>query len=177
MARGVRTDGHDRLMPTRTELPEVDETREPIPNLGRTKRKRKKTRRGRPRGGIANAKALFRGEAQHYILEALQKAVHIMRTSREEKIILQAIKFIVEHAVGKPTVPVEHSGAVGSYDLEKLTNEQLTSLIAILGGALPDQTAALPAAPVIDGFAVDIGHPPGEEAAGEPPPQSGLDPA
>jgi hypothetical protein len=43
---------------------------------------------------------------------------------------------VYERAFGKARQAIDHAGAIGSYDLTRLTDDQLTALVAILAPAV-----------------------------------------
>ena len=58
--------------------------------------------------------------------------------SANEMTRMAAIRELLDRGYGRPAQALQHSGAVGSYDLGKLTHEQLVTLDEILTLATPD---------------------------------------
>jgi phage terminase small subunit len=72
--------------------------------------------------------------AQTYTAEAIHTAAAIMRKAKApESARLTAVTIILERGHGKAAQAVKHSGAIGSYDLSRVSDDALRQLEDILG--------------------------------------------
>ena len=94
--------------------------------------KRKKTggrRAGTPNKATREVKDLARA----YVPAAIKELGRLATKAESETARVAAIGMLLDRAHGKPAQAVKHSGTVGTYDLSKLTDEQISNLEAILG--------------------------------------------
>ena len=94
---------------------------------------------GRPPGPIlANSRELKLYTAQ-YGTAAVDKIFSIMNDEKSDiRVQLDAAVHLLDRGYGKPAQSTKVSGAVGTYDLSKLTDEQLRSTYEVLKLAAPD---------------------------------------
>jgi hypothetical protein len=71
--------------------------------------------------------------AMQFVPRAMEQLAAMVVGAQSEAVKLGAIKEILDRAVGKAPQAMVHSGAIGSYDLTKATDDELDMLIAILG--------------------------------------------
>ena len=94
---------------------------------------------GRPPGPIlANSREL-KLYTQQYGTAAVDKIFAIMNDEKSDiRVQLDAAVHLLDRGYGKPAQSTKVSGAVGTYDLSKLTDEQLRSTYEVLKLAAPD---------------------------------------
>ncbi|MDA9506743.1 hypothetical protein XI09_19350 [Bradyrhizobium sp. CCBAU 11386] len=68
-----------------------------------------------------------------FVPRAMEQLAAMSMGAQSEAAKLGAIKEILDRAVGKAPQAMVHSGAIGSYDLTKATDDELETLAAILG--------------------------------------------
>ena len=71
--------------------------------------------------------------AMQFVPRAMELLAAMSMGDQSEAAKLGAIKEILDRAVGKAPQAMVHSGAVGSYDLTKATDDELDTLATILG--------------------------------------------
>lgn len=102
-----------------------------------SKRGGKRDGAGRPTGARSRAtkaqKASLSELARKHTSTALGALVSIASGGESESARVAAANAILDRAYGKPTQAHEHKGAVGTYDLTKMSDEELDRLEAILG--------------------------------------------
>lgn len=64
---------------------------------------------------------------------AIKELARLAKSAESESARVSAIGMLLDRAYGKPKQAVQHTGAVGTYDLSKLSDDQISSLEAILG--------------------------------------------
>jgi len=101
------------------------------------KRGGKRAGAGRPQGRQNKAtreqKASLQELARNHTSVALAALVHVATKGESESARVAASNALLDRAYGKPSQSVQHSGAIGSYDLTKVTDDDLDRLEAILG--------------------------------------------
>lgn len=101
------------------------------------KRGGKRPGAGRKAGSLAKAtkehKATLSDLARVHTATALNALVSIAKKGESESARVAASNAILDRAYGRPTQSHQHSGAVGTYDLTKVSNDDLARLEAILG--------------------------------------------
>lgn len=101
------------------------------------KRGGKRPGAGRRKGAVARAtkehKATLSELARAHTDVALAALVKVATKGESESARVAAANALLDRAYGKPRQSVEHSGAVGTYDLTKVSNDDLARLEAILG--------------------------------------------
>lgn len=92
---------------------------------------------GGRRAGVPNKVTReLREIANSFTEEAILTAAAIMRKAKApESARLTAITIILERGHGKAPQAVKHSGAIGSYDLSRVSDDALRQLEDILGPA------------------------------------------
>src|SRR5271157_749430 len=94
---------------------------------------------GRPPKQILQNAREFKIYAQQYGAQALDKIFAIMNDEKTDvRVQLDAAVHILDRAYGKPTQSTKGTVTVGTYDLSKLTDEQLRASYEILRLAAPD---------------------------------------
>lgn len=92
---------------------------------------------GRPTGARSRAtkqaKATLSELAQKHTATALQVLVDVAKKGESESARVAAANALLDRAYGKPRQAVEHSGNIGTYDLSKLSDDELDRLENILG--------------------------------------------
>jgi phage terminase small subunit len=71
--------------------------------------------------------------AKGHAAVALKTLADIAKDGESESARVSASVAILDRAYGKPSQSVQHSGSVGTYDLSRMTDEQLDKLESILG--------------------------------------------
>jgi hypothetical protein len=101
------------------------------------KRGGKRPGAGRTKGLLNRAtkehKATLSELARKHTATALKALVSIATKSESDSARVSAANALLDRAYGKPRQSVEHSGTVGTYDLTKVSNDDLARLEAILG--------------------------------------------
>lgn len=101
------------------------------------KRGGKRPGAGRRKGSVARAtreqKATLGELARKHSAVAMKALADIAAKGESESARVAASNSILDRAYGKPVQAVQHSGAVGTYDLTKVSDEDLERLEAILG--------------------------------------------
>lgn len=97
---------------------------------------------GRPKGARSRAtthqKQSLSDLAKQHTETALNALVNIATSSESDAARVSAATALLDRAYGKPRQSVNHSGAVGSYDLSKLSDDELDRLEQILGPLADD---------------------------------------
>lgn len=88
---------------------------------------------GRKPGKVSAAKRDLMDMAKGYAPKALKTLADIAAKGESESARVSAATAILDRAYGKPSQAVRHSGTIGTYDLTKVSDEQLDQLEAILG--------------------------------------------
>lgn len=92
---------------------------------------------GRPQGARSRAtkahKATLSDLAREHTDTALRALVDIAKKGESENARVAAANSLLDRAYGKPTQSHEHKGAIGTYDLTKMSDDELDRLEAILG--------------------------------------------
>lgn len=92
---------------------------------------------GRPQGARSRAtkahKATLSDLARQHTSVALTALVDIAKKGESESARVAAANALLDRAYGKPTQSHEHKGAIGTYDLTKLSDDELDRLESILG--------------------------------------------
>lgn len=89
-------------------------------------------RGGRKVGSRNKATAEIRDLAMKHAPAALLEAVRLSKSAKTEPARVAAINIVLDRAYGKPGQAVTHSGAIGTFDLSKLTDDELATLEPIL---------------------------------------------
>lgn len=71
--------------------------------------------------------------ARAYAPAALKELARLAKAAESESARVSAIGMLLDRAYGKPSQAIQHSGAVGTYDLSKVSDADLERLEAILG--------------------------------------------
>jgi len=91
---------------------------------------------GRRKGTLNHATREIKELAGALVPEAYTQLGRLLRAKgTAEASRLRAIEIVFERAFGRPSQAVKLSGAVGAYDLTKLSNEKLSTLESILHSA------------------------------------------
>jgi hypothetical protein len=102
-----------------------------------TNRGGKRPGAGRRKGSVARAtrehKATLGDLARKHTDVAMKALADIAAKGESESARVAASNSILDRAYGKPVQAVQHSGAVGTYDLTKVSDDDLDRLEAILG--------------------------------------------
>jgi hypothetical protein len=94
---------------------------------------------GRPPKQILQNAREFKLYAQQYCAAALDKIYAIMNDEKTDiRVQLDAAIHILDRGHGKPVQSTKGTMAVGTYDLSKLTDEQLRTSYEILRLAAPE---------------------------------------
>lgn len=105
--------------------------------MAKTGRGGKRQGAGRKKGSVARATAVHKatlGElARQYTDIAMATLASISRSGESESSRVAASVAILDRGYGRPVQALQHSGAIGSYDLTKLSDKQLEQLESILG--------------------------------------------
>lgn len=88
---------------------------------------------GRKPGAITKAKLDLAAKAKTHADTALKALVEIAKRGESETARVSAANAILDRGYGKPTQSLQHSGAIGTYDLSKVSDDQLDQLEEILG--------------------------------------------
>lgn len=92
---------------------------------------------GRPQGARSRAtkvqKATLSDLAREHTSVALTALVDIAKKGESESARVAAANALLDRAYGKPTQAHEHKGAIGTYDLTQLSDDELNRLETILG--------------------------------------------
>lgn len=101
------------------------------------KRGGKRPGAGRKKGSLARAtreqKATLGELARKYTDQAMKTLAEVAGKGESESARVAASIAILDRGYGKPLQAVAHSGAVGSYDLSRVSDADLERLEAILG--------------------------------------------
>lgn len=71
--------------------------------------------------------------ARKHTADALKVLVEVAKKSESDSARVAAANAILDRGYGKARQAVEHSGTIGTYDLTRVTDEQLDHLESILG--------------------------------------------
>ncbi|OCJ12480.1 hypothetical protein A6U86_05515 [Rhizobium sp. AC27/96] len=97
---------------------------------------------GRPQGARSRAtkthKATLSDLAREHTSVALTALVDIAKGGESESARVSAANALLDRAYGKPTQAHEHKGAIGTYDLTKLSDDEFNRLEDILGSLALD---------------------------------------
>lgn len=74
--------------------------------------------------------------AKAMVPESIQELGRLAKEAVSETARVSAIGMILDRAYGKPSQAISHSGAVGSYDLTRVSDADLKRLESILGPAV-----------------------------------------
>ncbi|ENN86057.1 hypothetical protein RHSP_31908 [Rhizobium freirei PRF 81] len=92
---------------------------------------------GRPQGARSRAtrehKATLSDLARVHTSVALQALVDIAKKGESESARVAAANSLLDRAYGKATQAHEHRGSIGTYDLSKMSDDELDRLETILG--------------------------------------------
>lgn len=89
---------------------------------------------GGRRPGTLNRTTREIGElALALVPEAIRELKKLVKSAESESAKVAAIAMVFDRACGKPSQPLRHSGTVGTYDLSRVTDEDLSKLEDILG--------------------------------------------
>ncbi|MDA9391326.1 hypothetical protein WN73_11670 [Bradyrhizobium sp. CCBAU 45394] len=67
-----------------------------------------------------------------FVPRAMEQLAAMSMDAQSEAAKLGAIKEILDRAVGKAPQAMLHSGAIGTYDLTRATDDELNTLVTIL---------------------------------------------
>jgi hypothetical protein len=70
--------------------------------------------------------------AMQFVPRAMEELGVMAMAAQSEAVKLGAIREIFDRAVGKAPQAMVHSGAIGSYDLTRATDDELSTLVTIL---------------------------------------------
>jgi hypothetical protein len=70
---------------------------------------------------------------RQYVPAAIRELARLAKAAESETARVSAIGMLLDRAYGKPSQAIQHSGSAGTYDLTKVTDEDLDRLEAILG--------------------------------------------
>lgn len=96
-----------------------------------TRRKTGGRLKGTPNKGTREITELARA----IVPEALRELRKLVKSATSEAAKAKAIEIVLDRAYGKPSQAIQHSGSVGTYDLTKVTDDDLERLEAILRAA------------------------------------------
>lgn len=91
------------------------------------------TRVGRPPGQMTVVKRALADLAKGYAEDAFDTLRDICMNGESEAARVSAAVAILDRAYGKPSQVLRHQGSIGTYDLSKVSDEELDTLGAILG--------------------------------------------
>lgn len=101
------------------------------------KRGGKRPGAGRRKGSVARATRDQKGTlgelARRYTGVAMATLARVAKSGQSESAQVAASIAILDRGYGKPAQAVQHSGSIGTYDLRKLSDDQISSLETILG--------------------------------------------
>ncbi|MGB1561564.1 MAG: hypothetical protein ACPHN2_08710 [Sinimarinibacterium flocculans] len=110
-----------------------------------SKRGGKRAGAGRPTGARNRAtkdlKASLSEIARKHTPTAIAALVSVAKRSDSDSARVAAANALLDRAYGKPSQAHHHTGAVGSYDLTKVSDEDLDRLESILGPLTADAGA------------------------------------
>lgn len=93
----------------------------------------KRPKYGGRRAGTPNkATREIKDLAQKYAPAAMKELARLASKAESETARVAAIKELFDRGFGRPSQAVQHSGAVGTYDLSKATDEELERLESVL---------------------------------------------
>lgn len=105
--------------------------------MAQNKRGGRREGAGRPAGRRNTAtrtqKATLTELARAHTATALSVLVKVAKDGESESARVSAANAILDRAYGKPSQAVKHSGSVGTYDLSKMSDDELDKLESILG--------------------------------------------
>lgn len=105
--------------------------------MAQTKRGGRREGAGRPKGRVSRAtpsqKATLSELAREHTTVALNVLVDVAKKGESESARVAAANALLDRGYGKPRQAVEHSGSVGTYDISKLSDDELDKLEHILG--------------------------------------------
>jgi phage terminase small subunit len=88
---------------------------------------------GRQKGTRNKSTLEIREMAQAHGPAAIRAAVKLMRNAESETARIAAINLLLDRGYGKAIQPQHHTGAVGHYDLSRVSDDALRQLEDILG--------------------------------------------
>jgi hypothetical protein len=88
---------------------------------------------GRRKGTPNRATREITELARAHVPAAIKELARLAKAAESESARVSAIGMLLDRAYGKPSQAIQHSGSVGTYDLTKVTDEDLDRLEAILG--------------------------------------------
>lgn len=92
---------------------------------------------GRPKGAktsrFKEARLTVSDLAKVHTVDAILALAVIAKTGKVEASRVAAANSLLDRAYGRPPQAVQHSGAIGTYDLTNLSDDQLAQLESILG--------------------------------------------
>lgn len=103
---------------------------------------------GRKPGKVSKAKRELAEMAKEHAAAALRTLAEIAKSGESESARVSAATAILDRTYGKPTQAVQHSGALETYDLSKVSDADLDRLekilgsVAVAGGDQGRETAA-----------------------------------
>lgn len=102
-----------------------------------SKRGGKRSGAGRPKGARSRATKQLRRTlsevARYHTQTALLALVRVATKSESDSAVVAAANALLDRGYGRPSQAVQHSGAIGSYDLSKVSDGDLERLESILG--------------------------------------------
>jgi hypothetical protein len=90
---------------------------------------------GRPAGVPNKATRELKELAQAHGPALIKELARLALKAESEQARVGAIKEMFDRGWGKASQAIQHSGAIGAYDLTKLSYDELKQLAAILGAA------------------------------------------
>lgn len=90
---------------------------------------------GRPKGVPNKATREIKEIARHYGPAVIEGLYKLATSAVSESARVAATKELLDRAYGKAPQAIEHSGAIGSYDLTRISDVALAQLEAILANA------------------------------------------
>ena len=104
--------------------------------INQSKRGGKRPGAGRKRGvkdrATGEQRASLQDLARTHTEAALATLVRVAKESESDAAAVSAANALLDRGYGKPSQAVQHSGAIGTYDLTKATDDDLDSLETVL---------------------------------------------
>jgi hypothetical protein len=88
---------------------------------------------GRKPGAVSKQKRELAALAKEHASDALQVLITIAKKGESEAARVSAANSILDRGYGKAPQAMKHSGSIGTYDLTKLSEDELDRLESILG--------------------------------------------
>lgn len=105
--------------------------------MAKNQRGGKRPGAGRPKGAVSRAtkaqRATLTELAREHTSTALNVLVEVAKRGESDSARVAAANALLDRAYGKPKQAHEHSGSIGTYDLTKLSDDELDRLESILG--------------------------------------------